>query len=305
MPSGSRYGKLIKSCFRAPPLWLFWGADFNALEEKVGTILSDDPNRKKVYTDGYDGHCLRAFRYFGEAMLDITEEWNAATTEAERVQIINSIEMRYPKLRRKSKAPTFALQYQGTWYTLMTRAGFSEEEAKAIEKAYNEMYAVSIAFAKKNVEFAIKHGYVELAFGLRLRTPVLERTVGDIENLPYMAQEEGRSANNAVTQSWGMLINRTAIAFDDTLYASAYREDIILSNTIHDALYGLVRNEGNAVKFLNDNLIHEMEWNAHPLIFSTEVPMGATLEIGHSWDKLNKLSNRASMEEVKKFLQEI
>jgi DNA polymerase-1 len=285
-------------------MWLFWGADFNALEEKVGTILSDDPNRKKVYTDGYDGHCLRAFRYFGESMLDIKDEWNAASTEAEKVRIINSIEIRYPKLRSRSKAPTFALQYQGTWYTLMTRAGFSKKEAKAIEKAYNEMYAVSIAFARKNVKFAIKHGYVKLAFGLRLRTPVLERTTGDIDNLPYMAQEEGRSANNAVTQSWGMLINRTTIAFDNALYESQYRESIILSNTIHDALYGLVRNEAGPVKFLNDNLIKEMEWNDHPLIFSTEVPMGATLEIGHSWDKLRKLNNYASTEEVKKFLQE-
>ena len=30
-----------------------------------------DPNKLKVYTDGYDGHCLRATAYFGESMPDI------------------------------------------------------------------------------------------------------------------------------------------------------------------------------------------------------------------------------------------
>jgi DNA polymerase-1 len=184
----------------------------------------------------------------------------------------------------------------------MTKAGFSKKEAKVIEAAYNEMYAVSIAFAQKNIAFAIMHGYVELAFGLRLRTPVLERTVGDLNNLPYMAKEEGRSANNAVTQSWGMLINRTAIAFDNALYESIHRESIILSNTIHDALYGLVKAEPISIKYLNDNLIHEMEWNDHPLIKSEEVPMGATLEIGHSWDTLQILKNNTSLSKITKFL---
>ena len=31
LPSNSRYGKLIKSCFQAPEGWLFIGADFSAL----------------------------------------------------------------------------------------------------------------------------------------------------------------------------------------------------------------------------------------------------------------------------------
>ncbi|UYF10894.1 DNA polymerase [Vibrio phage 12VC501] len=31
LPSGSTYGKLVKSCFQAPPGWLFCGLDFNSL----------------------------------------------------------------------------------------------------------------------------------------------------------------------------------------------------------------------------------------------------------------------------------
>lgn len=53
----------------------------------------------KVYTDGYDGHCLRAFYYFPERLPGIMET----------VESINSIKKVFPEVRQDSKAPTFAL----------------------------------------------------------------------------------------------------------------------------------------------------------------------------------------------------
>jgi DNA polymerase-1 len=67
----SRLAKLIKECFEAPPGWLFVGLDFDSLEDKISAVTTRDPEKIKVYTDGYDGHCLRAFAYFGEHMPDI------------------------------------------------------------------------------------------------------------------------------------------------------------------------------------------------------------------------------------------
>lgn len=61
-------GKLIKSCFKAPPGWLLCGLDFASLEDRISALTTKDPNKLKVYTDGYDGHSLRAFAYFGEEM---------------------------------------------------------------------------------------------------------------------------------------------------------------------------------------------------------------------------------------------
>ena len=70
-----------------------------ALEDKINTLLTRDPNKEKVYKDGYDGHCLRAYSYFGDQMPDIVDT----------LQSINSIKDKYPDLRSKSKAPTFLL----------------------------------------------------------------------------------------------------------------------------------------------------------------------------------------------------
>ena len=295
-PSGSTYGKLIKSCFRALPGWLFWGIDFNALEERIGSILSGDPNRIKVYTDGFDGHCLRAFRYFGKYMHGIDPSDPAS---------INSIEQLFPKFRNKSKAPTFALQYGGTAYTLTKNCNLPTHEAEAIENAYHDLYKVSDAFMNDNLKFAHKHGYVECAFGLRLRTPLLQKSVIQSSNMPYQAKAEGRSANNAITQSWGLLINRALIEADQIWNASEYRESILLCNTIHDSTYGLVRNDPETVKFLNDTIVSAMEWNDHIKIKSAEVPMVAKLELGHSWDRMLSIENRISADKIAKIIKKL
>lgn len=50
MPAGSTYGKLVKSIFMAAVGYLFGGADFAALEDRINALLTRDPNKIKVYT---------------------------------------------------------------------------------------------------------------------------------------------------------------------------------------------------------------------------------------------------------------
>ena len=64
-------GKLIKSCFVAPPGWLFTGLDFASLEDRISALTTKDPAKLAVYLFGFDGHCLRAHSYFSENMPDI------------------------------------------------------------------------------------------------------------------------------------------------------------------------------------------------------------------------------------------
>ena len=71
LPSNSTYAKLIKSCVQAPEGWLFGGLDFASLEDRISALTTKDKNKIKVYLEHYDGHCLRAFSYFGDQMPDI------------------------------------------------------------------------------------------------------------------------------------------------------------------------------------------------------------------------------------------
>lgn len=66
LPSGSVFGKLIKKCVQAPTGWVFGGADFNSLEDYISALTTKDPNKLRVYLDGFDGHCLRAHSYWPE-----------------------------------------------------------------------------------------------------------------------------------------------------------------------------------------------------------------------------------------------
>jgi len=73
IPSGSVYAKIIKECFGCIPGWLFTGSDLDSLEDKTNALLTKDPNKIKVYTDGYDGHALRAYAYFKDSLFNIRQ----------------------------------------------------------------------------------------------------------------------------------------------------------------------------------------------------------------------------------------
>jgi len=286
----------LQHFFQAPENFLFGGADFFSLEDRINAILTQDPNKIKVYTDGFDGHCLRAFSYFSDEMPDITDD----------VASINSIEDKYPDHRQDSKTPTFALTYLGTWHTLVKNLGFSKKKAQQIENNYLKLYERSGIWTEEQIQFASDNGYVECAFGLRLRTPLLYKTLRTKRNNLYMAEKEGRSAANAVTQSWGLLINRTAIAIvNKILYSDELFDKIYPTNTIHDSIYFLFLNDPIVIQWLNNHLVKEMEWNDHPTIKSDDVPMGAALSIGKNWLEQYTLPNNASIDEINEVRQKI
>lgn len=81
--------------------WVFVGADSSSLEDRIITLLTKDTNRLKVYTDGYDGHCLRAYTYFKEYMPDTQQANN------ERCYMVDGISFKESDI----------INYQGTKYT--------------------------------------------------------------------------------------------------------------------------------------------------------------------------------------------
>ena len=290
LPStGSIYAKPIKNCFVAPDGWLLVSADFKSLEDRISALTTKDKNKLKVYTDGYDGHCLRAYYYFKDKIENI---------DPDSVDSINSIATKYKSLRQDSKAPTFLLTYGGTYHGLMNNCGFTSDEATFIESSYHELYKESDDWVRAKLKQASKVGYVTAALGLRVRTPILSQVVFG-SRMPYEAQAEGRTAGNALGQSWGLLNNRAQNEFLQRVEASPYRLDIQPVAAIHDALYFIVKDDPVVVKFVNDTLIECMEWQDHPDIQHDEVKLGAELCIHFpTWADEISVSNKASLEDI-------
>ena len=292
MPVKGDLGKLIKSCFGCDPNgeWLFCGLDFASLEDRISALTTKDPNKLKVYTDGYDGHCLRAYAYFGDQMPDI---------DPNIVASINSIEKKYKDLRGESKAPTFALTYQGTEHTLMKNCGFSAEKAATVTSRYKALYKVSIDWVEAKLKQAGRDGYITGAFGLRVRTPLLKQSIRGTSRTPHEVDAEGRSAGNALGQSWCLLNNRASAEFMGKVRKSEFRKSIRLSAHIHDAQYFRIKNNIESVMYLNEHLVEAVKWQNHPDIWHEDVKLGGEVGIFYpNWCKEITIPNGASAEEI-------
>lgn len=299
IPSNSVYGKLIKECFAAADGWIFAGADWNALEDRINALLTQDPNKVKVFTDGYDGHSLRAVGYWGaKHMPDIDINDPASVNQ------LADKGHKYYDWRQKSKAPSFALQYQGTFATLMKNCGFSKEEAQETEANFHQLYAVSTQWVKDRIKQACVDGYSEAAFGLRIRTPLLARSVLNTSRTLREAEAEGRTLGNAISgQSYGLLNNRAVNEFMERVWASPYANDILPCALIHDAIYVLIRNKPEVVKFVNDHLIDCMAWKGLPEISDPRIPLPAELDLYYpNWAKPITLPNGIQEAEIKPFV---
>lgn len=265
-----------------------------ALEDRISALTTKDPQKLKVYTDGYDGHSLRAFAYFGEQMPDIVDT----------VESINSIQTLYKALRGDSKAPTFLLTYGGTYMGLMKNCGFSEPKALLTEQRYHDLYVVSDNWVQAKLDQAAKDGYVTAAFGLRVRTPLLAQVLRGTCKTPFEAEAEGRTAGNALGQSWCLLNNRAGSEFMGKVRTSEFRLDIRPSIHIHDAQYFMIRDNMDTLQYVNKHLVEAVKWQNHPDITHPDVGLGGELSLFYpTWAKEIEIPNYATPEVVLSTIQ--
>lgn len=300
IPAKSIFAKLIKECFMAPRGWLFCGADFNSLEDMISALTTKDPNKLKVYTDGFDGHSLRAAYYFKDQLTD--EGLIIDLADPKSVNVLKKLD--HP-LRQDSKAPTFLLTYGGTYHGMMKNLGWSQEKSKPIEANYHMLYAVSDKFVADKLEQASKDGYVTVAFGLRVRTPLIKQVVWNGPKMPYEAAAEGRTAGNALGQSYGLLNNRAAVEFMEKVWASPYAECVWPVALIHDAIYLVIKDDPAVVEWVNRELIKSMQWQELKEIQHDQVKLGAALDIfWPSWANAITLPNDADQATIIKVCKE-
>jgi DNA polymerase I len=215
------------------------------------------------------------------------------------VSQINSIQHIYKPYRQESKVPTFLLTYAGTWKGMMEQCGFSKEKAMRIEARYHELYQVSDQWVADKLEQASRTGYLTVAFGLRVRTPLLKQTIRKTSRTPYEAEAEGRSAGNALGQSYCLLNSRAGSEFMAKVRKSEFRLAIRPSSQIHDAQYFLIRDDIRAIQYTNEHLVKAVEWQEDPAIAHDEVKLGGELSIFYpSWAEEIVIPNHATEEEI-------
>jgi len=227
------------------------------------------------------------------------------TKEDYIVHVINDIAVKYKKLRRRSKGPSFALQYGGTFHTLVTKGGFPIDEAKQIVGLYQKAYSISIQWTANKIAKAADTGYVSLAYGGKLNTPILGQTILGNRATPYEAQAEARSAGNALTQSYCFLNIETLVKFMHKVWKSEYRYSILPIGSIHDSNYFLVPNTLGAVKWYNDTYVDCVLDYSLPELQHPDVKLGGIAEVYYpTWKFPISIENYASIPIIHKTIKE-
>ena len=183
---------------------------------------------------------------------------------------------------------------------MVANCGFTPEKAKQVEARYHELYQESDKWVQDQLAQASIDGYVTVAFGLRVRTPLLAKSVLNNSKTLREAAAEARSVGNALGgQSYGLLNNRASNAFMQRVWQSEYKHSIFMVAQIHDAAYVLMRDDINVVAFANYHLTREMSWQELPEIQHPDVKLGAELDLFYNgWHQPITLPNTDNKEEL-------
>lgn len=186
----------------------------------------------------------------------------------------------------------------------MNNCGFTKELALSVEKSYHELYVHSDNWIQDKLDKATVDGYITAAFGLRVRTPLLKQVIRNNSKTPYEAQAEGRTAGNALGQSWCLLNNRAGSEFMGRVRNGKYRMDIRPCGQIHDAQYFLIKDNMETLLYTNKYVVKACEWQEHADIAHDEVKLGGELSLFYpSWKDEMVIPNKANEETISQLLE--
>lgn len=309
--TGTKYAKIIKSCFQAPEGWLWCGLDFASLEAHIDALVTKDENKLNIYRYGWDMHSYNAINFAPENTPDVklwTKDNPIDTKGLDPIdfnrEVLNNFKKNHKNFRQKYKSAFFLLQYSGGASMLSKTFGFSKKEAQNIYDNYHNIYKQSDEYKNQKIEQAAKDGYVTVAFGLRVRTPKLKQSLLGMKVTPYEVKEEAKSAGNALMQSYGLLNTRAGIEFNERTRNSMYWNNIRPIAQIHDSQYFLIKDDIETILWANKYLVKSCEWQKDPLIYDDIVKLGGNLSIFYpDWAHELELPNELNRDTLLSLVQ--
>lgn len=187
----------------------------------------------------------------------------------------------------------------------MRNLGWTETKSKKVEANYHVMYQVSDAWKSAKLDKAAQDGYATVAFGLRVRTPLLNRVVLGNRSTPYEAEAEARSVANAFGQSYGLMNNRSGNEINTRARASKYRLHIRPTMQIHDACYYYIKDNLTVLTTFNKWAGDAFAWQDLPELDFKGVPLSGELDIFYpTWSSHVTLPNGSSEADIIKLITE-
>jgi DNA polymerase I-like protein with 3'-5' exonuclease and polymerase domains len=284
----SVFAKPVKACFIAPKGFIVAAIDYAALEDRVMGNLSGDVNKKGVFLEGLDGHSLSATYYFPERVRGIIGDFTDNKKAALKLKSIVDDDTHMNctlagAVRQDGKPISFGLAYGCFPPKVATSVKIPIAEAEALFNVYHEeLYPGVTRYREDYVLVTAKeNGYVHLGLGFKIYT---DNPSNDI-----------RTLNNGTCQFWSILTTLAINRLHQLIDKAGYENDIIVTSSIYDSIYFIVRDDTKIVKWLNNTLVPIMEQD---FMIDQEVKNSADLEIGPDWSKLYTLPQYAEESQI-------
>jgi len=288
-PSGSKYGKHIKRCFKARPGFIIGSSDHASLQGRTGANLTKDANLIRLYNEDIDMHSFHATKFWPDEFPDFVDT----------KEYYESVKHDYPVIRNKSKPGTFLMQFGGGAAKLASTLKVPREEADAIFHAYhNELYPGMSKYNDGVATVATRQGYVDLGLGLRLQCPNVYAKDDGIKAAAL------RSVANATVQFWDVLTLIGIEKFQAHIEEQGYVGRVIMHSTIYDSVYMEIEANPLVIQWVNNTLIPDM---VEDYMENQDVKLMANLDITKeqgTWADLTELPNGCDIKTIQEILND-
>lgn len=245
-PNLQNQPKAARKMFIAPEGYTLLSADFSAQEPRLLAHFTGEEALVKAYQEGKDLYQTAASELFNKP----TEECGDGS-----------------KYRKMMKMGLLAVMYGTGPKTLADQLGIDVKEAEEFIETFYRKYPKVKAWIDSNVEFARKHGYVEMLGGRKRRLPEI-RSTDRWERL----RAERQTTNSIIQGSAAIQTKATMIK----LHELCKRKGWELVATIHDecCLYVPDTITTSEVYEIEDVMINTIKLN---------VPSATDIEAGYRW----------------------
>ena len=246
IPARSEYGRLIRKAFIPEEDSIILSADYSQIELRIFAHLSGVSDLINAFHNNIDFHTKTAMDIFNVPEEGVTKN-----------------------MRRQAKAVNFGIIYGISSYGLSEDLGISVKEAKEFINKYFETYPGVKDYMNREIETAIKNGYVKTIMNRK-------RIISELSSSNHMVRSMGErmALNTPVQGSAADILKKAMVEIYSIFNEKKLKSKMLLQ--VHDELIFNVYND-------ELDIVKDIVYNTMTKVYSLSVPLDVDIEVGNNW----------------------
>ena len=246
IPARSEYGRLIRKAFIPENNSIMLSADYSQIELRMFAHLSEVKDLISAFHNSVDFHTKTAMDIFNVPEEGVTKN-----------------------MRRQAKAVNFGIIYGISSYGLAEDLSISVKDAKDFINRYFETYPGVKNYMNKEIEEAIKNGYVKTIMNRK-------RVINELKSSNHMIRSMGErmALNTPVQGSAADILKKAMVEIYNIFNEKKLKSKMLLQ--VHDELIFNVYND-------ELDMVKDIVYNTMTKIYNLSVPLDVDIETGNNW----------------------